>query len=204
MYSPPDKKKFLDTYDSVTCQESGTPEPITAYFHAFTLAFQDLLRHQLDKQFSIDSQAQMFYKKLPKLVKYHMALRDPKRKDSELSENLSELQQEVREVMDWSVYKYAVSEATHGRAMGAMGILVSGDSDQRPKRIERQEGEITKFTTSVTPQSTAWLVQNAVRFKYRHTVVGAHKNKPSHIIVGPADKIGAIFNNKVKIPERTL
>jgi hypothetical protein len=27
-------------------------------------------------------------------------------------------------------------------------------------------------------------------------VVGAHKGKPSHIIVGPADKIGVIFNNK--------
>jgi hypothetical protein len=98
--------------------------------------------------------------------------------------------------MEWSVYQHAVSEATQGRAMGVMGVLVSGDSDQRPKRIERQEGEIAKFTTSVTPQSTAWLVQNAARFKCRHTVVGAHKGKPSHIIVGPADKIGAIFNNK--------
>jgi hypothetical protein len=82
MYSPNDKKKLLDTFDSVTCQESGTPEQITAYFHAFTLAFQDLRRHQMDKQFSIASQAQMFYKKLPKLVKHHMVLRDPKRKDS--------------------------------------------------------------------------------------------------------------------------
>ncbi len=95
MYSSPDKKKLPDTFDSVTCQDPGTPEQITVCFHAFTLVFQDLRRHQLDKQFSIPSQTQMFYKKLLKLVNHHMVFRDPKRKDSELSENLSELQQEV-------------------------------------------------------------------------------------------------------------
>ena len=193
----PDKKKLLDTFESVTCPEPGTREQITAYFHAFTTAFQDLRRHRLDKQFSEASQAQMFYKKLPKLFKHHMALRDPMRKDSELRENLLELQQEVRDVMDWTVYKDAVSAATHGRAMGAMGVLVS-DSDKRPKRIEPREGEVVKFTTSVTPQSTTWLDQNAGKFHCRHSVVGSRfgNGKPSHIIVGPADKIGAIFNNK--------
>ncbi len=55
-----------------------------------------------------------------------------------------------------------VSEATQGSAMSVMGVLVSGDSDQSPKRIERQEGEIAKFTTSVTPQSTGWLVISLV------------------------------------------
>ena len=74
MYSPPDKKKLLDTFESVTCPEPGTREQITAYFHAFTMAFQDLRRHRLDKQFSEASQAQMFYKKLPKLFKHHFGL----------------------------------------------------------------------------------------------------------------------------------
>ena len=140
----------------------------------------------------------MFYKRLPKLVKHHMALRDPMRKDSELRENLIELQKEVQDVMDWTVYKDAVSAATtHGRVMGAMGVLAL-DSDKRPKRIEPREGEVVKFTTSVTPQSTAWLDQNAGKFNCRHSVVGSRfgNGKPSHIIVGPADKIVAIFNNR--------
>ena len=162
MYSPPDKKKILDTFDNVTCSEPGTPEQLTEFTHAFLLALQDLRRIGLHEQFSIASQAQKFYNKLPKLVTQHMALRDPMRKDPELRDNLSELQQEVREVMQWSVYKNAVSQATHGRAMGAMGVLVSGDSDKRPKRIAPQEGESMKFTTSVTPQSTAWLDHHAV------------------------------------------
>ena len=36
MYSPPDKKQLLDTFESVTCPEPGTREQITAYLHAFT------------------------------------------------------------------------------------------------------------------------------------------------------------------------
>ncbi len=45
--------------------------------------------------------------------------------------------------------------------MGAMGVIISGDSDERAKRIEPQQGEIAKFTTASTTQSTAWLDQNA-------------------------------------------
>ncbi len=99
MYSPPDKKKLLEAFTSAKCQESGTPEQITTYTHEFTLVFQDLRRHHLDKQYNETAQAQMFYNNLPKLVKHNMVLFDPKRKDSELCEDLSELRQEVREMM---------------------------------------------------------------------------------------------------------
>jgi hypothetical protein len=95
MYSPPDKKKLLEAFTSAKCQEPGTPEQITEYTHAFTLVFQDFRPHHLDKQYNEAAQAQMFYNNLPKLVKHHMALFDPKRKDSELSEDLSALRQEV-------------------------------------------------------------------------------------------------------------
>jgi hypothetical protein len=61
MYSPPDKKQLLDAFTSVNCQEPGTPEQITTYTNAFTLAFQEFRRHQLDKQYSIAAQAQMYY-----------------------------------------------------------------------------------------------------------------------------------------------
>ncbi len=155
MYSPPDKKKLLEVFTSAKCQEPGTPEQITAYTHAFTLAFQELRRHHLDKQYSIPVQAQMYYNNLPKLVKHHMSLYDPKRKDSDLREDLSALRQEVREVMAWPIYKDAVSQATNGRAMVAMGVLVSGDPDKRPKHIEAQQGEIARSTTATTTQSTA-------------------------------------------------
>jgi hypothetical protein len=89
MYSAPDLKKLLDTFENVTCSEPGTPEQLTAFTHAFTLAFQELRRHRMHERFSIASQAQQFYNKLPKLVKHHMALRDPMRKNPELRENLS-------------------------------------------------------------------------------------------------------------------
>jgi hypothetical protein len=196
MYSPPDKKKLLEAFTSAKCQEPGTPEQITAYTHAFTLAFQDLRRHHLDKQYSGAAQAQMFYNNLPKLVKHHMALFDSKRKDSELREDLSALRQEVREVMAWPIYKDVILQATNGRAMGAMGVILPGDSDKRAKRIEPQQGEIAKFTTAATTQSTAWLDQNAAKFKCRHGVVGVRAGRPSHVIVGPADRISAIFANK--------
>jgi hypothetical protein len=38
--------------------------------------------------------------------------------------------------------------------MGVMGVLASGDHDKRPKRMEPQDGEVLKFTTTGTPQST--------------------------------------------------
>jgi hypothetical protein len=98
--------------------------------------------------------------------------------------------------MQWSIYKEAVLQATNGRAMGAMGVLAPGNHDRRPKKIEPQDGEALKFTTAATPQSTAWLDQNAVRYKCRHRMVSVHTRKPSHIIVGPEDKISAIFANK--------
>jgi hypothetical protein len=50
------------------------------------------------------------------------------------------------------IYKDAILQATNGRAMGVMGVIVSGDPDKRPKRIEPQQGEIAKFTTAVTTQ----------------------------------------------------
>ena len=48
----------------------------------------------------------------------------------------------------------------------------------------------------MTPQSTAWLDQNARKYKCKHLVVGTHFGSPSHIIVGPTEKIGAICGNK--------
>jgi hypothetical protein len=196
MYFPPDKKKLLEAFTSTKCQEPGTPEQITAYTHAYTLAFQELRRIGMHKQYSVPAQAQMYYDNLPKLLKHHMALYDPKRQDSELREDLSALRQEVREVMAWPVYKDAVSQASNGRAMGAMGVLVSGDPDERPKHIKAQVGETARFTTAATTQSTAWLAQNAAKFKCRHTVVGLRTGKPFHVIVGSTDKISAIFANK--------
>jgi hypothetical protein len=47
--------------------------------------------------------------------------------------------------------------------MGTMGVLLTGDPDKRPNRIEPQDGEVVKFTTAATTQSTAWLDQNAAR-----------------------------------------
>ncbi len=125
-----------------------------------------------------------------------MALFDPKRKDSEFREDLSALRHEVRAVVQLSINKEAVLQATNGRAMGAMGVVAPGNHDRRPRKIEPQDGEVLKFTTAATPQSTAWLDQNAVRYKCRHRVVSVHTGKPSRIIVGPEDKISAIFANK--------
>ncbi len=83
--------------------------------------------------------------------------------------------------------KEAVLQVTNGRAMGAMGVLALGNHDRRPKKIEPQDGEVLKFTTAATPQSTAWLDQNADRYKCRHRVVSVHTGKTSHVIVGPED-----------------
>ena len=100
-----------------------------------------------------------------------MVLFDPKGKDSELREDLSALRHEVRAVVQWSIYKEAVLQATNGRAMGVMGVLAPDNHDRSPKKIEPQDGEVLKFTTTTTPQSTACLDQNAVRYKCRHRVV---------------------------------
>ncbi len=62
-----------------------------------------------------------------------MSLFDPKRKDSEIRKDLSTLREEVREVMTWPIYKDVILQTTNGRAMGAMGVIVSGDSDNNPQ-----------------------------------------------------------------------
>jgi hypothetical protein len=103
---------LLDAFTGVKCQETGTPEQVTTYTHALTLTFQKLRRNQLVKQFSAAGKAQMFYNNLTKLVKHHMALRDPQRKeDSELHEDLSTFRHEVREVITWQIYKEDVCNA---------------------------------------------------------------------------------------------
>ena len=56
----------------------------------------------------------------------------------------------------WPVFKDDISDVTQGRVMGAMGILnTAGEPDKRSKKIEPKDGEVLKFTTAVTPQSTA-------------------------------------------------
>ncbi len=55
----------------------------------------------------------------------------------------------------WSVFKDAISNVTQGRVMGAMGILnTAGEPDKRSKKIEPKDGEVVKFTTAATQQST--------------------------------------------------
>ena len=51
--------------------------------------------HRLHDSFSPAQQAQTYYNNLTKLVKYHMALRDPKREDPEIRTDLTELRAEV-------------------------------------------------------------------------------------------------------------
>ena len=67
----------------------------------------------------------------------------------------------------------------------------------RPK-FEPQAGELTKFSTAVTPQSKAWLERNATKYNCRHTVVGGnyYNLTPIHLIVSSEDKIKSIFANK--------
>lgn len=136
----------------------------------------------------------MYYNNLTKLVKHHMALRDPKREDSELRTDLCELRSEVRNVMAWTVFKdAAMSAASGGRAVGALGAHSGGpgNSDGYTKRIEAQKGEIVRFSAA-TPQSGTWLSANAVRFKCRHALV---KEGSQHVIVGSANQINALFAN---------
>jgi hypothetical protein len=62
------------------------------------LALQNLRLHRLDSSYSASQQAQIYYNNLTPLVRRHMALRDPKRKDPEIRDDLDEVRQETRDV----------------------------------------------------------------------------------------------------------
>ena len=192
MYTPPDKKKLLDTFSNVKCHEPGTPDQITAYTNQFSMALQNLKIHGLHSAFSPSQQAQMYYNNLTTFVKHHLALRDPKRVDSELRTDLCELRTEVRDLMTWTVYKAEAAAKSGGRAVGALGAQSgSGNSDGVTKRIEPLKGEIVRFSTA-TPQSGTWLSGNAARLKCRHSLV---RDGSQHVIVGSAQQINALFAN---------
>ena len=63
---------------------------------------------------------------------------------------------------------------------------------RRPKRIESHDGEVVKFSEGATPQSKAWLDQNATKYNCRHTVT----IRGMHIFVGPEHQIKALLANK--------
>lgn len=192
MYTPPDKKKLLDAFLNVKCQDPGTPEQITAYTTQFSMALQNLKLNRLHDSFSPAQQAQTYYNNLTKLVKYHMALRDPKREDPEIRTDLTELRAEVHNVVKWTVFKDAASQAASGgRAVGALGLNAGPRNVAPTKRLEPQKGEIVKFSKA-TPQSEHWLSSNAARFKCRHALVSGGSR---HVLVGNPINLNALFAN---------
>jgi hypothetical protein len=181
----------------VKCKDPGTSDQITAYDNAFMLALQNLRLHRLDSSYSASQQAQIYYNNLTPLVRRHMALRDPKRKDPEIRDDLDEVRQEARDVGTWMVFREEAESAMSGRAMGALGATstVFNPADtlgRRPKRIEPHDGEVVKFSEGATPQSKAWLDQNATKYNCRHTVT----IRGMHILVGPERQIKALLANK--------
>jgi hypothetical protein len=87
MYSPPNKKKLLDAFLNVKCRDPDNSDQITARmitrFCSLCKTFDSiaLICHSMSPS---SEQAQPYYKNLTPLVRRHMALRDPKRKDPEI------------------------------------------------------------------------------------------------------------------------
>ena len=194
MYRAPDKKKLLDALKKVACKDPGHSDQITTYDNAFTLALQNLRLYHLDSTFSPAQQAQMYYDNLPPLIRKHMALRDGKRADPEIRDNLDEVRAEARAVSHWSVFQAEAASLNGGRAMGALGASGTGTvGPPSAKRvlIEPRDGEVVRFAERPTATSKAWLDQNAAKYNCRH---GRGQNV--HVIVGPEHQIKAIFNNR--------
>ena len=187
LYSPPDKKKLHDTFAGVKCQEPGTPEQITAYTNSFMLALQNLRLHHIDKMFSPQQQAQMYYNGLTEVVRQHMSLMDPKRADPEIRENLTEVREEVRAVAAWNVFRKAVEKAPPGRTIGGSAV----GAIQKGERIEPRDGEQVKFAVA-TANTEAWLKANAARYHCRHRM---NKWGTIHILVGTPGQLTALLSN---------
>ena len=110
----------------VACKDPGHSDQITTYDNAFTLALQNLRLYHLDSTLSPAQQAQMYYDNLPPLIRKHMALRDGKRADPEIRDNLDEVRAEARAVSHWSVFQAEAASLNGGRAMGALGASGTG------------------------------------------------------------------------------
>jgi hypothetical protein len=192
MYWAPNKKKLLDALKKVECKDPGHSDQITTYDNAFTLALQNLRLYHLDSTFSPAQQTQMYYDNLPPLIRKHMVLRDGKRADPEIRDDLDEVRAEARVVSEWSVFQAEAASLTGRRAMGALGASGTGNVGPPPaKRIESRDGEVVRFAERPTATSKAWLDQNAAKYNCRH-----RRGQHFHVIVGPDHQIKAIFNNR--------
>lgn len=139
------------------------------------LALQNLRLHRLDSSFSASQQAQIYNNNLTPLVRRYMALRDPKRKDPEIRDDLAEVRQEARDVAAWTVFQEEAASAMSGRAMGTLGATstIGNPPDKlarRSKRIEPHDWEVVRYAEGATTQSKAWLDQNATKYNCRHVV----------------------------------
>jgi hypothetical protein len=107
MYRDPNKKKLLVALRDVKCKDPGHSDQITTYDNAFMLALQHLRLYHLDSTFSAAQQAQMYYDNLTPLIRKHMALRDGKRADPEIRDDLDDIMYDDNDSEEMSEREFA-------------------------------------------------------------------------------------------------
>jgi hypothetical protein len=123
-----------------------------------------------------------------------MALRDGKRADPEIRDDLDEVGAEARAVGEWSVFQAEAASLTGGRAMGALGAAGTGTVGNPPARrplIEPHDGAVVRFAERPTATSKVWLDQYAAKYNCRYA-----STRFVHVIVGPERQIKTIFKKK--------